>query len=78
MPNGRAHRRCTAVTALSGVRWPGQIIKSFMFEFINNYFVLFYISYLEPFKQNLEDRTPGSQVRKTPSWPRSWANFSPL
>ena len=24
------------------------------------------------------EAVPGEQVRKTPSWPRSWANFSPL
>jgi hypothetical protein len=35
------------------------VIKNFMFQFINNYFVLFYISYLRPFLTNCQDETQG-------------------
>lgn len=36
------------------------VIKNFMFQFINNYFVLFYISYLRPFLTNCRDAAQGS------------------
>jgi hypothetical protein len=39
------------------------IVKTFLFEFMNNYLVLFYIAYVQPFSQPMEKRTPRSQMK---------------